>query len=109
MIAGAVEHYGRLDTLVSNAAVAPDAGRLDEIPTSAFEQEIATNVLGLFWGMKYAIKQMLHTEEQIAAMTPMHRMGKPEEIAAAIVWLASPAASFATGTVLSVDGGYQAQ
>jgi NAD(P)-dependent dehydrogenase (short-subunit alcohol dehydrogenase family) len=55
MIAGAVEHYGRLDTLVSNAAVALDAGRLDEIPTSAFEQEIATNVLGLFWGMKYAI------------------------------------------------------
>jgi NAD(P)-dependent dehydrogenase (short-subunit alcohol dehydrogenase family) len=33
------------------------------------------------------------------------RMGKPEDVAEAYVWLASDAASFITGTVLSVDGG----
>ena len=37
--------------------------------------------------------------------TPMGRMGQPEDIANAYVWLASDAASFISGTVLSVDGG----
>ena len=37
--------------------------------------------------------------------TPLGRMGKPEDIAEAYFWLASEAAGFITGTVLSVDGG----
>jgi 3-oxoacyl-[acyl-carrier protein] reductase len=37
--------------------------------------------------------------------TPLGRMGQPEDIANAYVWLASDGASFVTGTVLSVDGG----
>lgn len=37
--------------------------------------------------------------------TPIGRMGQPEDIANAYVWLASDGASFITGTVLSVDGG----
>jgi 3-oxoacyl-[acyl-carrier protein] reductase len=37
--------------------------------------------------------------------TPLGRVGQPEDIANAYVWLASDAASFVTGTVLSVDGG----
>jgi 3-oxoacyl-[acyl-carrier protein] reductase len=37
--------------------------------------------------------------------TPIGRMGQPEDIANAYVWLASSSASFVTGTVLSVDGG----
>ncbi len=47
-------------------------------------------------------------EGTLAAMsqhTPLRRLGKPEEIANAYVWLASEAASFVTGAVLSVDGG----
>jgi 3-oxoacyl-[acyl-carrier protein] reductase len=37
--------------------------------------------------------------------TPVGRIGKPEDIANAYVWLASDASSFVSGTVLSVDGG----
>ena len=40
------------------------------------------------------------------AMTPQGRVGAPEDIAAAIYYLASPAAKYATGTNLVVDGGY---
>ncbi len=41
--------------------------------------------------------------------TPMGRLGNPEEIAQAAVWLCSDAASYVTGTPLTVDGGFNAQ
>lgn len=43
--------------------------------------------------------------ESMRQRTPLGRLGKPEEIADAYVWLASSSASFITGAVLSVDGG----
>jgi galactitol 2-dehydrogenase (L-tagatose-forming) len=39
-------------------------------------------------------------------MTPMRRCGEPSEIASAALYLASPAASFVTGAIFSIDGGY---
>jgi NAD(P)-dependent dehydrogenase (short-subunit alcohol dehydrogenase family) len=47
--------------------------------------------------------------EQIAALHPMHRLGKSEEIASAVLWLCSDGASFVTGEHLMVDGGYVAR
>ncbi len=47
--------------------------------------------------------------EALATMQPVGRMGKPEEIAEAIVWLCSDAASFVTGLPMAVDGGMTAQ
>ncbi|MDG4877271.1 SDR family oxidoreductase [Mesorhizobium sp. WSM4935] len=41
-------------------------------------------------------------------MTPMGRLGTPQEIASAILFLASPASSYVTGAILSIDGGYTA-
>ena len=43
-------------------------------------------------------------EEQIVARHPVGRMGQPEEIAEAVVWLCSDAASFVTGHTMTVDG-----
>ena len=43
--------------------------------------------------------------DQVKAMTPIGRLGKPEEVADAIAFLASPRAAFITGQVLAVNGG----
>jgi NAD(P)-dependent dehydrogenase (short-subunit alcohol dehydrogenase family) len=48
-------------------------------------------------------------EAAMIAMTPMARLGHPEEIAAAVAYLASDDASFVTGSELVVDGGYLAR
>ena len=47
--------------------------------------------------------------EQIIRMHPMGRLGEPEEVARAIAFLASDEASFITGAILPVDGGYLAR
>ena len=48
-------------------------------------------------------------EELMVSTTPMGRLGRPEEVAAAIAYLAGDDASFVTGTELYVDGGYTAR
>jgi NAD(P)-dependent dehydrogenase (short-subunit alcohol dehydrogenase family) len=47
--------------------------------------------------------------QRIIAREPIGRVGEPEEIAEAVVWLCSDAASFVTGHTMTVDGGYVAQ
>jgi NAD(P)-dependent dehydrogenase (short-subunit alcohol dehydrogenase family) len=46
---------------------------------------------------------------RMIASEPIGRMGQPEEVAEAVVWLCSDAASFVTGHMMTVDGGYVAQ
>ena len=46
--------------------------------------------------------------DRVMARVPMARMGRPEEIAEAVVWLCSDRASFVTGAAWTVDGGYTA-
>jgi NAD(P)-dependent dehydrogenase (short-subunit alcohol dehydrogenase family) len=47
--------------------------------------------------------------EWAAKMVPMQRLGRPEEVAAAALWLCSEAASFVSGATLRVDGGLAAK
>jgi NAD(P)-dependent dehydrogenase (short-subunit alcohol dehydrogenase family) len=46
---------------------------------------------------------------QLVASEPIGRLGTPDEVAEAVVWLCSDAASFVTGHALTVDGGYVAR
>jgi len=48
-------------------------------------------------------------QEEVAARHPLGRLGQPTEIAEAVLWLSSDAASFMTGHNMAVDGGYTAQ
>jgi len=48
-------------------------------------------------------------KKQLAAMHPIGRVGRPEEMAEGVVWLASSASSFYTGQSLTMDGGFTAQ
>jgi NAD(P)-dependent dehydrogenase (short-subunit alcohol dehydrogenase family) len=45
---------------------------------------------------------------QIVAATPASRFGEPHELVGTVIWLCSAAASFVTGTVIPVDGGFDA-
>ena len=49
------------------------------------------------------VKQMLESAH------PMGRIGQPQEVASAVVWLCSAGASFVTGQIVPIDGGYTAQ
>jgi NAD(P)-dependent dehydrogenase (short-subunit alcohol dehydrogenase family) len=46
--------------------------------------------------------------EMVAGMIPAQRMGRPEEVAAMVVWLASDAAAYTTGGSFTIDGGMNA-
>jgi len=55
------------------------------------------------------INHNLELEAQLVQLEPVGRIGTPEEVAEAVVWLCSGAASFVTGHAMTVDGGYVAQ
>ncbi|THT98090.1 SDR family oxidoreductase [Lampropedia puyangensis] len=71
---------------------------------------IATDRLPQAIAQEASRQSISHAEAQAAlqAQTPMQRFGTPEEVAHAVVFLASARASYTTGSFLSVDGGYKA-
>lgn len=73
---------------------------------------IRVNAVAPTWVRTPFIQPILAQPELVArieAMTPMRRLAEPEEVASAILFLASPAAAMVTGHTLPVDGGFLAQ
>ncbi len=64
---------------------------------------IKTPMIDRFTGKKK------EAEKQFEDMEPVGRMGEPEEVASAAIWLSGEGASFVTGEALAVDGGWIAQ
>ena len=75
--------------------------RVNAVAPGTIETEAAHQVALTAEGRRYL--------ELIREQHPMKRLGQPAEVAKAILFLASDEASFVTGAVLSVDGGYLAQ
>ena len=72
---------------------------------------IRVNAIAPGWIATPLTKALRESEERSAAIlsrTPLGRWGKPEDIAGGVLYLSSPIASFVTGTVLAIDGGYLA-
>ena len=68
----------------------------------------AAQGIGLAIATELAAKAVLTSDEaknKIMSRTPMKRLGEPSEIADVVAWLASDAASYVTGEIVTVDGG----
>jgi NAD(P)-dependent dehydrogenase (short-subunit alcohol dehydrogenase family) len=75
-------------------------------------RNIRVNAVAPTWTRTGFIQPLLDNAELIGrleAMTPMRRLAEPEEVAHAMLFLASDAASMVTGQTLAVDGGFLAQ
>jgi NAD(P)-dependent dehydrogenase (short-subunit alcohol dehydrogenase family) len=175
LIAGTLKHWGKIDTLVCNAAVNPYFGPLAKIPDEAFDKIMSSNIKSNLWLCNYAIPAMaergngsviivssigglrgsaqlgaygiskaadmqltrtlavewgaknvrvncvapglIKTDfaralwedparlQRTVATAPLRRIGEPDEIGGIVAFLASPAASFMTGSVIVADGG----
>jgi NAD(P)-dependent dehydrogenase (short-subunit alcohol dehydrogenase family) len=95
---------GGVITLTKNVAI--DYGqyniRVNCICPGAIETSMMERLFEIWGGDPEAIRQ------QFVALHPIGRLGKPEDIAYAALYLASDESSFVTGSALLVDGGYTA-
>ena len=113
---GAIVNTGSIAGLIglatSSAYVAAKHGVLGLTKTAALEYAddgIRVNaVCPGFIKTKMTEDTMRRRGDQIVALTPMGRMGEPEEIAEMVVWLCSESASYVTGAAYNVDGGWMA-
>ena len=113
---GAIVNTGSIAGLIglstSSAYVAAKHGVLGLTKTAALEyadDKIRVNaVCPGFIKTRMTQDAMQRRGEQIIALTPMHRMGEPEEIAEMVVWLCSERASYVTGAAYNIDGGWMA-
>ena len=175
LVDGTMEKWGRIDSLVCNAAANPFYGPLSEIPDELFDKTMETNIRSNLWLANMALPQMAErkdgtviltssigglkgsavlgtyaiskaadmqlarnlavewghsnirvnciapglvrtdmaralwenpdTYKRVCATSPLGRIGEPDEIAGAAVFLASDAGAFITGHTLVIDGG----
>jgi 3-oxoacyl-[acyl-carrier protein] reductase len=111
-----VKKYGRIVNVVSLSGLKGMPGQTNYSAakagvigaTKALAQEIArrgVTVNAVAPGFIRTDMTQDLKEQELKSLIPMQRFGEPEEVAEAIAFLASPKASYITGTVLSINGG----
>jgi 3-oxoacyl-[acyl-carrier protein] reductase len=108
--------YGRIVNIVSLSGIKGLPGQVNYSAakagvigaTKALAQEVArrgVTVNAVAPGFIRTDMTQDLNEQELKALIPMKRFGEPDEVADAVVFLASPKASYITGTVLSINGG----
>src|SRR6267143_1970629 len=100
---------GKLDVVFANAGGALPLAALGSITEEQYDSIFNGNVKGLVFTDTAPWHSIEGAEERmkiISSSVPLGRFGTPDEIAKAVVFLASDDASYITGTELFVDGGF---
>jgi 2-dehydro-3-deoxy-L-rhamnonate dehydrogenase (NAD+) len=105
---------GQVGFTMSSAYVAAKHGVVGVTKAAAWEHAadgIRINAVGPGFIMTPLLEKNLDqpTLDFLATQHALNRLGKPEEVADLVGWLASDASSFVTGTYYAVDGGYLAR
>lgn len=97
LVPGYAASKGGISQLTKSLAIAyaPDGIRVNAVAPGWIETPLTE-----------ALRENAARSDAILARTPLGRWGKPEDIAGGVLYLSSPIASFVTGTVLAIDGGY---
>ena len=97
LVPGYAASKGGIAQLTKSLAIAyaPDLIRVNAVAPGWIETPLTA-----------ALHGNAQRNEAILSRTPLGRWGKPDDIAGGVLFLCSPLASFITGTVLAIDGGY---
>jgi len=108
-IASMASLFGMPKVIAYSAAKSAYLGMVRVLATELSRHGVRVNAIAPGWVETDMTRKALgddpERKRKILGRTPMGRMGEPEDIGLAAVYLCSPAAAFVTGAVLPVDGG----
>jgi gluconate 5-dehydrogenase len=108
-IASMASLFGIPQVIAYSAAKSAYLGMVRTLATELSPQGVRINAIAPGWidsdMLRTALKGDAARADRILTRTPMHKLGEPDDIGNAAVYLSSAAAKFITGAVLAVDGG----